>query len=111
MLTSVGCTQYQPEQDGIMLDDHARINHEDVCLSFLFTSQSLGDTLGEQVETFIYFGAFNIFFGSDRGSRNANLRPSVQWSLTCLKLSIFIFLTQTHFKSTQRALSKQSEST
>ena len=51
MLTSVGCTQYRPEQDGKLLDDHARINHEDVCLSFLFTSQSLGDTLGETVET------------------------------------------------------------
>ena len=31
-------------------------------------------------------------------------------SLVCLKLSIFIFLAQTHFKSTQRASSKHSES-
>ena len=31
--------------------------------------------------------------------------------LFCVELSIFIFLVQTHFKSTQRALREQSEST
>ena len=61
MLISVGCKQWRPEQDAKMLDYHARSNHEDVCLSFLFTSHSLGDTLGEQVETVTYFGAFNIY--------------------------------------------------
>ena len=48
-------------------------------------------------------------FGSDMSSRNANLRLSVHPSLTCLKLPIFTFLAQTHFKSIQRALSENSE--
>ena len=56
-LTSVGCRQWRPEQDGKMLDYHALTNHEDVCLSFLFTSHHLGDTLGGSVETLAYFDA------------------------------------------------------
>ena len=39
------------------------------------------------------------------------VRPFVHSSLTCLKLSIFIFLAQTHFKGIQRALSKHLAST
>lgn len=54
---SVGCRQWRPEQDGKMLDFHATTNHEDVCLSFLFTSHHLGDTLGGRVETLAYFDA------------------------------------------------------
>ena len=65
-----------------------------------------------------------IFFGSDRSLRNANLlssgnqhlqRPEITTfvgpSLTCQELSIFIFLAQIHFKSTQGAFGEYSEST
>ncbi len=61
MLTVVGCKQWRPEQDAKMLDYHALSNHEDVCLSFLFTSHSLGDTLGETGDTVSYFDAFTIY--------------------------------------------------
>ena len=63
-------------------------------------------------------------FGSDRSSRNVNLRLFVRSCQTCLEQSIFIILAQIfkqsvrnksavreHSESTQRALREHSEST
>ena len=48
------------------------------------------------------------FFGSNRRSRNDHL--CLFWAYVfCLKLSIFVFLALTHFKSTQRVLSEHSD--
>ena len=64
-----------------------------------------------------------LLFGSDRSSRNADLRSSVRSVQTCLEQSIFIILAQIfklsvrnrsavseHSESNQRALREQSES-
>ena len=43
---SVGCKKWYNGQDDKFLEEHARRDHSDVCLTFLFTSHDFGSTLG-----------------------------------------------------------------
>ena len=43
---SVGCVVWGPDQDAHMLEQHARSDHSDVCLAFIFTSHNFAATLG-----------------------------------------------------------------
>ena len=71
-----------------------------------------------------FLNMITLLFGSDRSSRNANVcseittfcvrkspPSSVRSFLICQELSIFIFMAQIYFKSTQRVLREHSEST
>jgi len=43
---SVGCKKWYNGEDDKFLEEHARRDHSDVCLTFLFTSHDFGSTLG-----------------------------------------------------------------
>ena len=43
---SVGCRRWSLGEDDQFLEEHARRDHSDVCLTFLFTSHDFGSTLG-----------------------------------------------------------------